>query len=273
MSSSESEAPATNAQQNFSSDVHHVAIKTPPFWPEKPELWFCQLEGQFHIKGITQDTTKFYYVISNLETRYASQVEEVITNPPTSCKYDTLKSELIKRLSRSQQQKLKQLLEHEEIGDRTPSQFLRHLKNLAGTTVQEEFLRTLWLNRLPATMQAILVAQSDLPLEKLAEIADKIKETHSTPFQIAAASETQSALTALTEQVRKLTLHVDELSRRPRYRPRSRSRGYYNRDRSPSETPTLSDQCWYHRNYGSNARKCKSPCTFDNGSGNATGRH
>jgi hypothetical protein len=44
-------------------------------------VWFAQLEGQFALSSITQDATKFYYIISHLENKYAAEVEDVITNP------------------------------------------------------------------------------------------------------------------------------------------------------------------------------------------------
>ncbi|XP_076660566.1 uncharacterized protein LOC143363921 [Halictus rubicundus] len=125
-------------------EVSKVAIRIPPFWPEQPELWFRQIEAQFALNGITADTTKFYYILSQLEPKYAVEVQDIFINPPEANKYGTLRSELLKRLSATQGKRIRQLLEQEEIGDRTPSQFLRHMRNLAGTTVSDEFLRTLW---------------------------------------------------------------------------------------------------------------------------------
>ena len=63
------------------SCINRVDIRVPPFWPEKPAVWFAQLEGQFALSNITQDSTKFYYVISQLENKYAAEVEDVITTP------------------------------------------------------------------------------------------------------------------------------------------------------------------------------------------------
>jgi hypothetical protein len=40
--------------------INRVGIRVPPFWPEKPAVWFAQLEGQFALPNITQDATKFY---------------------------------------------------------------------------------------------------------------------------------------------------------------------------------------------------------------------
>ena len=79
--------------------LFRVGVRVPPFWPEKPTLWFAQVEGQFSLSNITSDATKFYYVIAQLDHQYAAEVEDVIISPPTLGKYEKLKSELIKRLS------------------------------------------------------------------------------------------------------------------------------------------------------------------------------
>jgi hypothetical protein len=66
---------------------------------------------------------------------------------------ETLKSELVRQLSTSREQRVRQLLMHEEMGDHKPSQFLRHLKSLA-PEVPGDFLR-----RLPPHIQAIFAGQ------------------------------------------------------------------------------------------------------------------
>ncbi|KOC63364.1 hypothetical protein WH47_04716 [Habropoda laboriosa] len=63
--------------------------------------------------------------MSQLDNRYAQEVEDIITNPPIEGKYDVLKKKLIRRLSVSQEQRIQQFLEHEEVGDRTPTKFGR----------------------------------------------------------------------------------------------------------------------------------------------------
>ena len=71
--------------------IKRVGIRVPPFWPEKPAVWFAQLEGQFALSNITQDATKFYYVISQLENKYPAEVEDVITNLPPTGRYVRIK--------------------------------------------------------------------------------------------------------------------------------------------------------------------------------------
>lgn len=67
-------------------------------------------------------------------------------------------------------------------------------------------------------------------------------------------------------------------------RGRERSRGRSNNrrnatSRNRSATPRSTqndfqdrDVCWYHSKFGSRARKCNSPCSFQNSSGNALGQ-
>lgn len=235
--------------------IDRTTMKIPPFWPEKPALWFAQLEGQFVLNHITQDTTKYYYVSANLDSRYASEVEDILLNPPATDKYDKIKGELIKRLSASREQQIKRLLEHEEIGDRTPSQFLRRLKTLAGTEIPTDFLRTLWVGRLPNNMQAILATQAaTADLDTVANLADKIAEI--TPKQLASTSASENPLIyQLSEHINSLSLQVQELMRgRSQHRSRSNSQ---------SRSISTARICWYHRRFKDGARKCIQPCNYE----------
>ncbi|XP_075990346.1 uncharacterized protein LOC142985997 [Anticarsia gemmatalis] len=134
MSVKDDESPSVSGDE-----VLRVSVRVPPFWPEEPALWYAQVESQFALSRITTDETKFCYLVAQLDHQYAVGVKDVITNPPATDKYLKLKTELIKRLSALQERRVKQLLTHEELGDRKPSQFLRHLSVLAGPSVPADF--------------------------------------------------------------------------------------------------------------------------------------
>ncbi|CAK1593602.1 unnamed protein product [Parnassius mnemosyne] len=176
---------ASTDASDTSSEVFKVGVRVPPFWPEEPEIWFAQVEGQFAISGITSDFTKFSYVIGQLDHQFSKEVKDIIINPPASDKYIKLKTELIKRLSTSHEKKVKQLLMHEELGDRKPSQFLRHLQSLAGPQVPDDFLQTIWTSRLPRSIQTVLAAQPSASLEVLADLADRIQDIVPSSPQVA----------------------------------------------------------------------------------------
>ena len=178
--------------------VCRVGIKMPPLWAHKPVLWFAQLDAQFVLSNITSDTTKFYHLISALDYKSCVEVEDVIENPPAIDKYETLKKQLIARLSASKENRVRQLLSHEELGERKPSQFLRHLRSLAGPEIPDDFLRALWSSRLPSYIQAIIATQTHSDLDVVAELADKIHEVSPSPPAIqqvdAASSDRKSVV-------------------------------------------------------------------------------
>lgn len=255
--------PVQRDQQ--SEAVCRVAVRLPPFWAEKPDLWFSQAEAQFNISGVTQDSTRFNYIISQLEPRYAAEVHDIISNPPQEGRYSTLKTELIRRLSQSKEQRVRQLLMHEEMGDRKPSQFLRHLRSLAGTEdVPDSLLRTVWAGHLPQHIQVVIATQQGATLDSIAATADKV-------YEVAPMSRVAAVTPSLPPQICAITQRLEELSRQvaalsthlPSPRSRSKSRGRSQmKIGNPNEDAGERSMCWYHRKFGIDAKRCTKPCTF-----------
>lgn len=255
--------------------VNRVAVKLPAFLPTDPELWFKIAERSLELSSVGTETTKFEYVVITLESRYALEVRDVIMDPPAEHPYSTLKDELIKRLSTSQEHRTRQLLEREEIGDRKPTQFLRHLRSLAGSTVNDDLLRTLWISRLPQQMQVILVTQKDSPLDKVAELADTIADATTSRPVIAAINDTsieaivsvklQQLTLSMKEELSALRQEIEELSRESRQSRSTSQRRTNNRNRSKSRAGGDFGMCWYHRRFGAEATRCTTPCSYTSG--------
>ncbi|XP_063377577.1 uncharacterized protein LOC134664764 [Cydia fagiglandana] len=263
-----------------SSEVFRVGVRLPPFWPEEPAIWFSQVEGQFDIAGITNDLTKFHYVVSQLDRQFAKEVRDIITNPPASDKYAKLKSELISRLSDTTERQIQQLLHHEELGDRKPSQFLRHLQALAAKRISDDVLRMMWTNRLPASIQTVLAGHPDASLDIIADLADRVHDIGprcacSSHVASAGSEQPGSSTDALAREIAALRREVRAL-KMDREGGRSRSRNP-SRSRRQSRSSTRSQSsyrkfpiCWYHSRHGENASKCVQPCDYKK-SGNAMG--
>lgn len=252
--------------------VNRVAMRLPPFWPDDPEIWFGQAEAQFHVSGIKDDATKFYSVVAQLDHRYAREIKNLIKNPPPTNKYLKLKTELTKCLSVSRQQQITQALSNEDMGDRKPSQFLHHLQSLADGGVNDEFMKTMWMKRLPAHVQPILISQASASLEELGDLADRICEatSPSPPLHVAATTSGYDGLLKriddLTRAQADLTKQIAQMSmQRSRGRSTSRQGGNSrsrSRGRSRSKTPGT---CWYHSIFGEKAKKCTTPCNYSSG--------
>ena len=66
--------------------VNAVSLKLPSFWTLQPHLWFQQAEAQFHVRQITSEDTRYYYVVSSLDQDTAAQVAEFVQSPPADGK-------------------------------------------------------------------------------------------------------------------------------------------------------------------------------------------
>lgn len=187
---------------------HHVAeeeedevavithLKLPPFWKNDPELWFIQVDAQFHPKGIRRDHSKYYHLLTALDVEALQQVSDIVRSPPDQGKYDNLKINLINRFTESKERQLHRLLTDLELGDKKSTQFLREMKTLAAGTVPDDLLRSLWMKRMPNNVRCILLASPSLELTVLADLADRIMETNTVSHVMAVNSE--SAITSVS---------------------------------------------------------------------------
>lgn len=239
-------------------------VKLPKFWPQKINLWFHRVEAQFQLSKIVRDETKFTHIVCELDDKYLEEVEDIVKNPPEVNKYETIKSALIKRLTDSDATRTRKLLETEEIGDRTPSQYWRHLKQLAGDSVTEQFLIDLWKSRLPTKTQEILSVTEDKKCEKLTAIADRIHDVSVENPRIAVVTEPQAdQLKALLEKVESLQLQISAIATNSNSRSRNRSRARTHGDRRDRSQPKKHDLCWYHFKFGEKATQCRQPCNYE----------
>ena len=72
------EAPGSSQGKH----TYRAAVRLPPFWPDRPGMWFAQAEAQFALASVTSEKKKFNYVISQLEYRHAAGVEDKIIGAP-----------------------------------------------------------------------------------------------------------------------------------------------------------------------------------------------
>ncbi|GFW40588.1 transposon Tf2-9 polyprotein [Trichonephila clavipes] len=254
-------------------EVARIALRLPPFWKSNVRLWIAQCDHAFTFSGISSDDTKYSALVANLDAETLSYVSDIVLSPPNSDKYHTLSQRLITQFSNSETQKIKKLLTDLHLGDEKPSHLLRKMKELSNGQLQDDFLQSLWLQRMPPHIQTVLSASSE-PLDKLAIIADKVSEVVGSSSTICAATtvpppsqssscSAQPTMDSLARQIQELSLQVAELTRE---RNSSRHQRYSSdRRRSHSRSRSVnrgSGICYYHCRYKEQARKCVSPCAF-----------
>ena len=143
------------------------------------------------------------------------------------------------------------------MGDRIPSQFLRHLNSLA-PDVPDDFLRTIWASRLPPHVQAILAGQTKGSLDSASHLAYRICEVTPLPTTASIFPSTPDKTSGLLERVEELSRQVASLrASQTHSRPHSRVRRTSTTDNSLKPH----DTSWYHWQFGDEARKCFPPCS------------
>lgn len=243
-------------------EIARVSVRFPPFWRADPELWFSQIEAQFITSNITQDSTKYYHAIASVESDVLAKVSDLVKNPPTTDKYNTLKKRLINQFTDSENLKLKKVLSGIEFGDKRPSDILREMRNLAGSQLNDDVLKSLWMDGLPSQAQAILTVSDD-NLDKLAVMADKIVENVSSKSILSitpnSVNNDDPRFTQLQQQIEALTSAIGSFS----YRSRSHTPHHYrSRSKSNSRYKPGGKYCWYHFTFGKNSKKCTPPCSY-----------
>lgn len=76
-------------------NVNAVSIKLPPFWVPYPAAWFVNVEAQFASRNITQEKTKYEYVLQVLPMEVTCSILDFVTNIDTETPYTDLKKILI----------------------------------------------------------------------------------------------------------------------------------------------------------------------------------
>ena len=72
----------------------------------------CADRGTVQHQNVTQDQTKYDYVVSALDANTAEEIQHILVllNPPTTGKYESLKNELNKTFGKSQFERDSELL-------------------------------------------------------------------------------------------------------------------------------------------------------------------
>lgn len=227
----------------------------PPLWRSHINAWFAQAEAYFDLRKITLDSTKINHVILSLSSDVVQDVYDILSTKYQV--YSEFKEALIKRFTKSEQERICQLLTAEELGDRTPSELLRRMQALVtDSSIETGIFRQIFLQKLPPHVREILASISDeTNLPNLASIADKILVVRKHEPSVATTSSisTPSNLD-FQDQLNLLSARLDQLAK-------SRSSSSRRAGRSKSRT-RYKTRCWYHIRFGKRARKCIPPCDF-----------
>ncbi|XP_029652553.1 uncharacterized protein LOC115225747 [Octopus sinensis] len=211
------------------SSDKHGCIRLPSFTGDAG-LWLAQVESHFAAHAVPPQQ-QLHLLYSSLPSRLATSVRDLIMSPHPDATYASVKAEILRRNTRSEESQFNELMADEQLGDRTPSQFLRHLREPSGNAADAPLLQRIFFSRLPADMQTMLATVLvSVSVDQIATMADKILEfpKPSPSRGLCACTEPPPTVSptqnSLAEWLDTLTWRIDDLCRAIGRRPRSCSR-------------------------------------------------
>ena len=116
----------------MTTEVDAVSLKLPTFWTSTPTTWFAQAKAQFIVRNITNDDTKYYYVVAALDSSTANRDKSLLVAPPTNNKYDAIKKFLTSAHELSNYERATALYNLAGLGDSKPSELMDTMLGLMG---------------------------------------------------------------------------------------------------------------------------------------------
>ena len=255
--------------------VTAVSIKLPEWWPDSAALWFSQAEAQFAIKGVVDQRTKFFYVISALDNATASRIEDIVNHPPAFLQYDALKERLIACFALSDYQRLERLFSPRGLGDRRPSALMDEiLSSASGFDVGSDVLKFLFLSRLPDNIRQNLIEDDFSDTRAVSRRADQLWSACPTSSVCQVSPPADDSEQCVQQQPPPVNV-VSSRKPPPRRHNNNNSRPVQQQQQQRSVPVSAPPRqfgmglCYFHRMFGDEARRCELPCSFNQLAGNA----
>ncbi|KAH9367382.1 hypothetical protein HPB48_010177 [Haemaphysalis longicornis] len=175
-------------------DVAVIQLRLPTFVRKNPHVWFAQVEAVFDLHRVTSETTRYRHLLCNLPPEVADEVADIIGAPLNDAPYQRLKQSILDRTTVSESARLRQLLTHEELGDRRPSQLLNTMRQLVSSSNVDSS-----------------AAAGDLTLDRAAELAHKVHDATSPSAAILASTAESSAVSRLETRIDQLAASIEAL--------------------------------------------------------------
>lgn len=248
------------------SDAAHVAVKLNTFSTMEPRAWFRRTEGRFRIAKISTQTTMADYVMQALPDDVFQNITPWLDDQPDALEYETLKSYLLSRYSKSATDRAQLILRlaSQPLGDQTADQAWNEIVSLSRLNEIDpitkklkeiDLRREIFLQRLPESVRTALPEAEDDPMEDLVKRADKLL--------IACRASCQGRRPAISN------IECEEVNAATAVRMKRQAQ--QRRDQKPAlsgknevklSALTPSGLCGYHQRFGNEARRCAPGCAW-----------
>ena len=248
----------------------------PSFWSHDPIGWFQHTEAEFTVNRVpTTSHMAYVYVIRALPQEALIAVRDltraITADSPTH--YLHLKAALLDHFNITPLQQCFRMLDITTLGDRRATDLYVLMQSLLPSDANVLF-NALFIRILPEHIRQHLVERGECHPRELAVAADQLLNATPVPAFAASAAVSSAAapLPAAAASWRPSNRNARSPVRRrdsTPFRPASpsRRRPPFQKQRSSSprrlqQPPSSCTTCFYHYNFGREARKCQAPCSW-----------
>ena len=234
-------------------------VRLPVFCADDATTWFERAEVQFRMKKVTDQAAKADYVLAALPDHVFPLVSKWLAKQKDNeITYAAIKKKLLTQFVATPEERADRLLTlaKQPLGDQRPSMALQEMIAISTIPTDDEqtkqlpLLTVLWLLRLPDPVRHGITNFTEKSDDEIGALADSLHgaSRQQTARQVFAIENSES-----DEELSETTAAVSARRQQKTYqRPQERKK----------KQSTLSEICFYHKRFGIEARKCKSPCSW-----------
>ena len=235
-----------------------------------PTIWFSLFKLKLQQCGLLVDEKRKNALTSCLPNDVLLIIHDLLINQAS---YQCIKQRLLQWFEPNLSSRVTELLNYSSV---TASQFLLMLRTkLAKSDMSQEMIRELFIAKMPENIRNCLIAVKNLSLDELAITADQMissgKESvvKNTLFAIdhkkseqSAASDNSEILSRMDSLEKKLNnvLNLTKSGKSNKFNKQHPFNQFYKGNKW--KTREQPDVCWFHKTFGSRAKKCTKSCNF-----------
>lgn len=227
------------------AEVDAITLRLPNFWETNVTGWFRHIESQFTARNITRDPTMFSHLMSALDEKVVSRINDLLDVVPEEDSYQWLKGKLIERYDISEGDRIDMLLDMPP-SDRRPSEQLQYMRSIYRPRENCPWFRRVFWRSCPREVAAMFAHDETSTLDVLARRADSYLARQG-PSAVSATSGWRAPPSGRSEAI----ADVANVSR-------TQTKPSQQRDKRGDST-----MCYYHAMFGAKAQKCRKPCSWD----------
>ena len=239
-------APAARQEPNL---VYGATVQLPTFDKLEPRAWFRIADANFGIRWVTDPVTKYYYVLSKLDSETLRKLSAFLDLPLSADPYLDIRKKLCATFEPPLKAKLDTFLATNDAGDERPAQFGLELQRLLANATTDDLRKRVFLRSLKPSIVTAITGSLAANFETVMAAADKA--------WMAAANSDPSGTPATVSAIS----HSTSSAPRGNGRGGRGARGGRQCEPRPSGRVESVPLCHFHRKFGDAARKCASGCS------------